>query len=506
MKTRLKRPLNPAATRTANAELYERYPELIEGGTPRSLDVFDVADAPYRAHWREIYLRHGGELEEADADSAIERTAELGTDRQPCPQEPCKIPIIVLPGIMGSRLKFTSIGQYWDPDWLHRMFHWIKADPETLRSELHFQTDAKVMTGLSRADDDHGRGWAGLSDKYYGLMLKNLEMYGRDMFKDRGVTCPVYGIGYDFRQSNADSALAVAERVDAILDETKAEKFILVTHSMGGLVARSMLHKRDDLQAKTLAVLHVMQPAHGAPIFYRYLLEGADDELGYVLGDVGYEFLTVASGQRGAVELLPTNDYRCHPHGENARTYVDWLGWSHEGASVDVGVMLGDVYKMYLGDRWETPGLLYLTDLLDLNRKPKGQQLLTPEMKLRITEAQAFHGDLKTFSLRDITWCIYSTNHKTCTSMRMHMRTPEQIRRQRLRYRIETLHEIEPDMQRNGDDTVPEQSSDGRYLTDRKGISVPSSGHSKGCTDINIIVTACQVIDKVVTEYATGLK
>lgn len=41
-----------------------------------------------------------------------------------------------------------------------------------------------------------------------------------------------------------------------------------VTHSMGGLLTRALLRTHADLAAKTIAAVHVFQPATGAPVFY----------------------------------------------------------------------------------------------------------------------------------------------------------------------------------------------------------------------------------------------
>ncbi|WP_240466415.1 triacylglycerol lipase, partial [Arhodomonas sp. KWT] len=54
---------------------------------------------------------------------------------------------------------------------------------------------------------------------------------------------PVHACGYNWLQSNADSADALAQRVDAIIDGYRragmcCDRVILLTHSMGGLVAR----------------------------------------------------------------------------------------------------------------------------------------------------------------------------------------------------------------------------------------------------------------------------
>jgi len=54
---------------------------------------------------------------------------------------------------------------------------------------------------------------------------------------------PVHAFGYDFRRSNFDSGDALLAFIaNVIASHPGAEQVILVTHSMGGLVARAATH------------------------------------------------------------------------------------------------------------------------------------------------------------------------------------------------------------------------------------------------------------------------
>ncbi len=51
----------------------------------------------------------------------------------------------------------------------------------------------------------------------------------------------LFGVGYDYRQSCRTSAHTLLERLQQVSKQCGGQKVDLVTHSMGGLVARSLL-------------------------------------------------------------------------------------------------------------------------------------------------------------------------------------------------------------------------------------------------------------------------
>src|SRR5439155_4638547 len=74
-----------------------------------------------------------------------------------------------------------------------------------------------------------------------------------------------------------DSAQMAGEKLKARVAKIKAEnprckKVILVTHSMGGLVARSACS--GGLAGDVLAVVHTVQPVTGAPAAYWRMKSG----------------------------------------------------------------------------------------------------------------------------------------------------------------------------------------------------------------------------------------
>src|SRR5690606_33042428 len=132
------------------------------------------------------------------------------------------IPIIFAPGIMGSRLHFTRINRYWDPDhMIRRMRYWLTSSAETVRRAFALDSPAVVMSeGDGYTAQQLERGWAGVAKDFYKGLLVHLSR------QDYGAyDTPVYAIGYDWRQNNNDSGDAIMRRIDEILTAEDASRY-----------------------------------------------------------------------------------------------------------------------------------------------------------------------------------------------------------------------------------------------------------------------------------------
>ncbi len=111
----------------------------------------------------------------------------------------------------------------------------------------------------------------------------------------------------------------LGEEVDRIIDKyqtqgMKCSKVILVTHSMGGLVARyysECLEGRD----KIYGIVHGVMPSVGAAATYTRMKRGTENTESGLAGAVGYltshilgrnaaEMVAIGSQSSGALELL----------------------------------------------------------------------------------------------------------------------------------------------------------------------------------------------------------
>ncbi|MBV8313664.1 MAG: hypothetical protein JOZ53_01775 [Planctomycetaceae bacterium] len=251
------------------------------------------------------------------------------------------LPIVFLPGIMGSRLYFPNSEKYWDPDNVLRMSEWIPVplrSPDKLRKQMSFLEPAVVVS-----DDPNDRGWSGVPASFYTDFLGNLQA--------RFPNAPVYAIGYDWRQDNWSTADAVVAKIREILAREHAAQVQVVTHSMGGLVFRAALAKTkgtaQPLAALVKGVVHVFQPVYGAVVLYRRLFTGVqvpglDGEVtlhdvggtlsnlafAWILGDNAIDFTGKVSGMPGAMQLVPSNSFPPPPwnqsfSGANGQTIYD---------------------------------------------------------------------------------------------------------------------------------------------------------------------------------------
>jgi len=171
----------------------------------------------------------------------------------------------------------------------------------------------------------------------------------------KGCWFPMHAMGYNWLQSNEDSGKAVAKRIVQLMaDYTKAgfdcEKVIVVTHSMGGLVARALIHPdMGNLNDKVLGVIHGVMPAIGAGAAYKRIrcgFEGFGPEAA-VPGNFGNEVTAVLGNAQGGLELLPSQAYG-----------NEWLQVHHKGETLKSLPKNGDPYEEIYKVRGKWYGLL----------------------------------------------------------------------------------------------------------------------------------------------------
>ncbi|MBU9469232.1 hypothetical protein FOB32_00230 [Burkholderia multivorans] len=190
----------------------------------------------------------------------------------------------------------------------------------------------------------------------------------------------MYAIGYNWLQSNARSAKDVIEGLDFedkatrkkmrlmgikdIIAENDSGKAIILTHSMGGLVARMAItkHGAADLMH---GVFHNVLPATAAPIAAKRFRTGGGSEGGLngfingaLLGSDADEFVAVAANAPGPLELLPMPDYH------NGEPW--WIFARLNGEPVMQLPQQDDVYnEVYINPKWYGLVPEQATSLLD---------------------------------------------------------------------------------------------------------------------------------------------
>lgn len=136
---------------------------------------------------------------------------------------------------------------------------------------------------------------------------------------------PVYAFGYNWLGSCGDAANKLRERIEKLIafwaqGNRVCNEVILVTHSMGGLVARACAKQIPD---RILGVIHGVMPALGAPACYRRIAcgtertnpsDGSFDKpvtgvVADILGDTPERTMPVMAHSPGALQLLPNHLY-----------------------------------------------------------------------------------------------------------------------------------------------------------------------------------------------------
>ncbi|WP_455817858.1 lipase family alpha/beta hydrolase [Pseudomonas cerasi] len=133
---------------------------------------------------------------------------------------------------------------------------------------------------------------------------------------------PLHVYGYNWLQDNKISAEGLASYIDEVIGlyqyehshgmafPAGREKVILVTHSMGGLVARHA-SQIAGAQDKILGIVHGVIPDLGSPAAYRRMKVGAKQEgmAGAVLGNTAQELMPVLARAPAPLQLLPSAKY-----------------------------------------------------------------------------------------------------------------------------------------------------------------------------------------------------
>jgi hypothetical protein len=186
---------------------------------------------------------------------------------------------------------------------------------------------------------------------------------------------PVHAMGYNWLKSNGESAKYVAQRIKDL--KARYEKFgftcpgvIVVTHSMGGLLGRALVHpKYGNLKTEVLGMVHGVMPTHGAAATYKRMRAGFEGGAFWdvsanmtqkVLGDDGEKVTAVLANAPGVLELLPNDLYG-----------ADWLvvqdssgktlqSWPKQGSAVhEVYIQPNSAWWRLMNPDWTDPAEKY---------------------------------------------------------------------------------------------------------------------------------------------------
>lgn len=398
---------------------------------------------PIELHWSELFKPIEGLKTDVRQEVVIEREI---------------IPLIFVPGIMGSRLRVAGkkmAGEKaWDPDSIlfmtskYGLLRSIAAKRKALLVGKRFDPaylEVMPYRKADRAEQKHykhfknyrgaaERGWAEVYWRSYGALLKTLQDHDWPEPARHCFEFPVHAFGYNWSASNHDSGKALKQYIDKVIKTYTDQgrlcgQVILLTHSMGGLVARSActLH---GAAPQVLGVLHGVQPATGAAAAYWRMKggfdrpQGAPEGEGWAwlrnpvkfivhkttgplvamnLGLDGEEVTALLGNMPGGLELLPTPAYMDNG-GEKS-----WLRFPDIDGEGVVALPRHDVYQeIYLekkafyrliDEAWLAPG----------EKKKKRAHKKSPwgGYQRELATAKRFHNKLKD-KTHPVTYQFYS--------------------------------------------------------------------------------------------------
>lgn len=222
--------------------------------------------------------------------------------------------------------------------------------------------------------------------KEWGPLKEDIELLTKDLHgKLSNYSFPVFAIGYNWLQSNDTSALYVAEMMNRLVKpQIKREfpnqtfkKFIIVTHSMGGLVTRSLI---DIASVKNdiLGVMHGVMPATGAPTVYQRICRGwegkevtgemADNFAKHIFGATSERLTPVLGNSVGGMQLLPFANFLQHPdrNGNQAKQWLTLRARNRNGTVITARLPESDPYEE-IYTRTDTWWSMINKDFLDPN-------------------------------------------------------------------------------------------------------------------------------------------
>ncbi|CAG0996692.1 hypothetical protein PHYC_02608 [Phycisphaerales bacterium] len=343
-----------------------------------------------------------------------------------------RVALVFVPGVMGTRIQFPQDDDKWDPDSNLNMYGWSREDADTKRRILDYRRRGVIFTDPSSTfDTNHAsrvaRGWGGLRWKSYGTILSAMESWSFGTNQT-----PVYAYGYDWRQPIQMLGVQMAADIlggtqsghsqtatnsgrfgtGGLLAHAKAEKCILITHSMGGLVSRMALLGCPALREKTVAVMHGVQPATGGTTLYRRLitgayapLDGGDDTESKVfrniLGPEADSIAKMLSLCPGPFQLVPSDLLReaCFQAGWSLATWTEFA----EGRQPIHQLTADFLTALGQPETASPPGVV----------RSSLSGAIQGDMASRVSGVKIFHSKLGSWKYDNRTWAFYGTGVNT---------------------------------------------------------------------------------------------
>lgn len=411
-------------------------------------------------------------------------------------------PVIMVPGIMGSRIELaTRADRIWDPDRTRFMMWLMSQDPEFLTRHYNYRLTPGVTMGPIYDDDNNEyadtdsaerafgktrnqRNWGSVSWEYYGPGTLAMQ---RAIASEGGM---MWCFGYDWRCPNQDTGLQLKNFINDVVRPTSPFKPIIITHSMGGLVTRAAcaIHGMESMVS---GVIHTMMPTYGAAECYGSIKGGGmAGAFSYLIGSTAKEVQCTSSGVAGMYQLMCNNLY----------TDPTWLNFDSRlptNSNPSRAYPTNDMYSIYR-ERNGMVGLVrheeFEADVVNVgsNRFVHNTQRVLRHMLANIDGAENYHTNQVRNYCHPQTWIIAGTGKDTTVGINVGF-TQEHYRGTPLRPEAPVSH-VNTTL---GDATVPLVSA--RALEFEPGcqggyITAGNDPHSGSVNDTVVIPAMIELI------------
>lgn len=298
------------------------------------------------------------------------------------------------------------------------------------------KTAERYLNNISRNGqlDPYGCWKSGTYSSLFGPS-SGLDVDRDDLKKIAACWYPVHAMGYNYLKSNGESAKVIAERIRGLVRGYQRRGFkcseaIVVTHSMGGLVGRALLHPKygkllNDPEVKVLGMYHSAMPTLGAAAAYRRMRFGFQEKEGIkaeifaeIIGIDGENATAILANAPAPLELLPATGY-----GKDWLKVVDGCGktirsWpqGNENALQSIYLQPQNNWWRLINPNWVNPGNL---------KKKNGGGLA--KVQERMISANGFLDDIGTTFHPTQCYASYcaSDEHKSYGSLVFKVMNPE---------------------------------------------------------------------------------
>jgi|GEM_PF-1452929 len=322
--------------------------------TANDSNLSDTAFCKNAPHWfrtAPVFLRDGGRALTMDSYTICQYHPEALIVPISSGQEYMKKvwinehegnPIIIVPGIMGSRLyrsetEFTAENRIWDPQ---ASLSYIDRIPSAMvKVGIYLKPNSSYSLSVRPCENQNYRKiiYAQGSVKKYGREYGAQDsakalidgLCDRRELRNRRI----YFFSYDWRKSNLSTALKLRDFIETLCRRDGYEKVDLIGHSMGGLVisalyagisalplAKGSWYIDRSIRSKIGKIITLGTPYEGAPKLIQAVLTkevlGSEKELDIKTG-IGNSLLEswgnlsqeIKSAFPGIAELIPTRRY-----------------------------------------------------------------------------------------------------------------------------------------------------------------------------------------------------